>query len=128
VTWTAAELARTLAARGDVAAARGVLGDPLAGIAEGEPGGESALAIAEAATALAEGDSPGARTRSLEALAAESEAPLVANPHAAVVWWVGSLFGSVAAGGQKSIDEARELLERNGWRQALLEPDLAPSP
>ncbi len=128
VTWTAAELARTLAAQGDVAAARGVLADPLAGIAEGEPGGESALAIAEAATALAEGDSQGARTRSLEALAAESGAPLVANPHAAAVWWVGALFGSVAAGGQEAIDEARELLERNGWRQALLEPELAPSP
>ena len=92
---------------------------PLARIAEGEPGGESALAIAEAATGLAEGDRTGARTRSLEALAAESGAPLVANPHAAAVWWVGALFGPEAAGGEEAIDEARELLERNGWRQAL---------
>ena len=74
-----------------MAAARAVLADPLAWIAEGEPGGESALAIAEGVTALAEGDPQGARTRSLEALAAESAPPLVPNPHAAVVWWVGSL-------------------------------------
>ncbi len=124
VTWTASELARTLAAQGDAAAARGVLADPLARIAENEPGGATVLALAEAVTALAEGDRQGARTRSVGALAAEAEPPVVPNPHAAIVWWVGSLFGPEAAGGQRAIDEARELLERNGWRQALLEPDL----
>jgi hypothetical protein len=128
ITWTASELARTLAAQGDVGGARGVLADPLARIAEGEPGGATALALAEAVTALAEGDRPGARTRSLAALAAESAPPVVANPRAAVVWWVGSLFGSEAAGGQRAVDDARELLEHNGWRQALLEPELVASP
>jgi len=126
ITWTASELARTLAAQGDAGGARGVLADPLARIAEGEPSGAMALAFAEAVTALAEGDRPGARTRSVEALAAASMPPVVPNPHAAAVWWVGSLFGPEAAGGQRAVEEARELLERNGWRQALLEPDLAP--
>jgi class 3 adenylate cyclase/tetratricopeptide (TPR) repeat protein len=126
ITWTASELARTLAAQGDAGGARGVLADPLARIAEGEPSGAMAIAFAEAVTALAEGDRPGARTRSVEALAAASMPPVVPNPHAAAVWWVGSLFGPEAAGGQRAVEEARELLERNGWRQALLEPDLAP--
>jgi class 3 adenylate cyclase/tetratricopeptide (TPR) repeat protein len=124
VTWTASELARTLAAQGDVGGARGALADPLARIAEGEPAGATALAMAEAVTALAEGDRPGARTRSIEILTLESTPPVVPNPHAAAVWWVGTLFGPEAAGGQRAIDEARELLERNGWRQALLEPEL----
>ena len=124
VTWTASELARTLAAQGDVAGARGVLADPLARTAEGEPGGATALSMAEAVAAFAEGDPAGARRRSLEALAGESAPPVLANPHAAAVWWVASLFGPEAAGGQSAMDDARELLERNGWRQALREPDL----
>jgi tetratricopeptide (TPR) repeat protein len=124
VTWTAAELARTLAAQGDVAGARAVLADPLARIAEGEPGGASVLAIADAVAALAEGDPVGARHRSLEALTVESTPPLLANPQAAAVWWVARLFGPEAAGGDGRIDEARDTLERNGWRQALREPDL----
>jgi class 3 adenylate cyclase/tetratricopeptide (TPR) repeat protein len=128
VTWTASELARTLAAQGDAGGARGVLADPLSRIAEGEPAGATALALAEAVTALAEGDRPGARTRSVGALSAESTPPVVPNPHAAAVWWVGALFGPEAAGGQRAVEEARELLERNGWRQALLEPELVASP
>jgi tetratricopeptide (TPR) repeat protein len=128
VTWTASELARTLAAQGDAAGARGVLADPLARTAEGEPGGASSLAMAEAVTALAEGDRPGARTRSLEALAAASTPPVVVNPHAAVVWWVGSLFGPEGAGGRRAVDEAHDTLRDNGWQQALLEPEIAPKP
>ena len=34
------------------------------------------------------------------------------------------LFGPEAAGGDGRIDEARDTLERNGWRQALREPEL----
>ena len=124
VTWTAAELARTLAGQGDVAGARSVLADPLARTAEGEPGGASALAIAEAAAALAEGDPVGARQRSLEALAAEIAPPVLANPRAAAVWWVARLFGPDAAGGERMVEAAREELERNEWRQALREPEL----
>ena len=124
VTWTAAELARTLAAKGDVAGARAILDDPLARTGEGDPGGASALLVAEAVTAHAEGDLEGARRRSMEALAAESVPPVLANPRAAALWWVGSLFGPAAAGGERVVDDARELLEHNGWKQALREPEL----
>jgi len=128
VTWTASELARTLAAQGDVAGARAVLSDPLARTAEDEPTGAAALLMAEAVTAFAEDDRDGARRKSLAALAAEATAPILANPHAAAVWWVGALFGAKAAGGRSAVDEAREILERNGWRQALREPELVPRP
>jgi tetratricopeptide (TPR) repeat protein len=128
ITWTAAELSRTLAAHGDVAGARAVLADPSARTAEGEPGGSLALLYAEAVIDLAEGDRPGARTRSLALLETASKPPSLPNPRAAAVWWTGSLFGPEAAGGQTLIDEARELLERNGWHQALRDPELVPTP
>ena len=48
------------------------------------------------------------------------------NPYAAQVWWTGSLFGPAEAGGGEAVEEARETLERNGWRQALREPELVP--
>ena len=124
ITWTASELARTLAMQGDVGGARDVLADPLARTAEGQPGGSLALVYAEAVTDLAEGDRPTARQRSLAALESAAETPQLSNPHAAALWWVGSLFGPEAAGGQAAIDGAREILERNGWRQALREPEL----
>lgn len=128
VTWTASELARTLAAQGDVAGARGILADPLTRTGERDPGGAGTLLIAEAVTALAERDREGARHRSLEALAAQSASPSLANPHAAAVWWVGSLFGAGDAGGEPALENARQSLERNGWRQALREPALLDSP
>ena len=84
--------------------------------------------VAGACLLKAEGDPVGARRRSLEALAAEAAPPVLANPHAAAVWWVASLFGPDAAGGLAVVDEARDYLERNGWRQALREPELVAGP
>ena len=128
VTWTAAELARTLAARGDTAGARGVLDDPLARLAEGEPGSATALLLAEAAVALAEGDRETALVKSQAALRLdEPTADLLPNPHAATVWWTSSLFGADTAGGADAAAAARKTLSRNGWKQALREPEL-PSP
>jgi tetratricopeptide (TPR) repeat protein len=124
VTWTASELARTLAMQGDVAGARSVLADPIARTAENEQGGSTALLYAEAVTDLAEGDRPGARTRSLALLAAETGERQQPNRRAAAVWWTGALFGPEAAGGEKAIEEARDTLERNEWRLALAEPEL----
>ncbi len=123
VTWTAAELARTLAARGDTAAARGVLDDPLARIAEGEPGSATALLLAEAAVALTEGDRETALVKSRAAIEVEAVTGLE-NPQAAVSWWTGSLFGAEVVGGDRALSAARETLERNGWRQAIREPEL----
>jgi tetratricopeptide (TPR) repeat protein len=128
ITWTASELARTLAMQGNVGGARDVLADPMARTAEGEPGGSLALLYAEAVTDLAEGDRPSARSRSVAVLEAAAKQPQLANPHAAALWWVASLFGPEAAGGQHLIDDARETLERSGWRLALREPELVAVP
>lgn len=125
VTWTAAELARILAQRGDPASARQILGDPAARIAEGEPGSATALLLAEAVTALAEGDPDTALRRSLEALEVERSPHGVPNALAAQTWWTARLFGDDQVGGPQEAQGARRLLEANGWNQALAEPEMA---
>jgi len=124
VTPTAAELARTLGMAGDLAAARAVLDDPFSRIAELEPGAGTSLLLAEAAVAFAEDDGEDALAKSLAALDRVSSDPVVPNPQAAVIWWTGSLFGAEAVGGEGVLVRARETLERNGWQQALREPEL----
>jgi hypothetical protein len=127
VTPTAAELARTLALVGDLSAARAVLDDPFSRIAELEPGAGTSLLLAEAAVALAEDDREVALAKSILALERVSSDPIVPNTQAAVIWWTGSLFGAAAVGGEKVVQRARDTLERNGWRQALREPELVGS-
>ncbi|MGE5225900.1 MAG: ATP-binding protein [Planctomycetaceae bacterium] len=124
VTWTASELARTLATGGDAAAARSVLEDPLARLAEYEPGSSTALLVAESTVALAQGDRETAQAKAEAAVAAEREGVVLANPLAAQVWWAGSLFGPESVGGPARLEEAHETLQRNRWRQALREPEL----
>ncbi|TMK18637.1 MAG: tetratricopeptide repeat protein, partial [Actinobacteria bacterium] len=124
VTPTAAELARTLGMAGDLAAAREVLADPFSRIAEMEPGAGTSLLMAEAAIAFAEDDREGALAKSLAALDRVSSDPVVPNPQAAVIWWTGFLFGAAVVGGEEALDRGRETLERNGWQQALREPEL----
>jgi hypothetical protein len=125
---TAAELGRSLAAGGDLAGARSILEDPASRSAEGLPWAAAALLGAEAATSLVEGDREAALGKSLAALERSSVEPVAPNPHAAALWWVGSLFGSEEVGGEAAVAAARETLERNGWRQALREPELVGSP
>ncbi len=127
VTWTAAELARILALRGDSTSARQVLADPSARLADGDPGSSTALLTAECVVALAEEDDPTARSKARSAIQAEA-AGSVANMHAAQVWWSARLFGPDEAGGDDAVRAAHELLERHHWRQALREPDLVPDP
>jgi tetratricopeptide (TPR) repeat protein len=124
---TAAELARTLIAGGDLSGARSVLDDPHARTAEEQSWAATALLTAEAAAALAEDDREGALAKSLAALERSSRAPVAENPRAAAAWWTGSLFGSAAAGGDEAVEDARKRLDRNGWRQALREPELVGS-
>jgi len=127
VGWTAAELARTLTARGDVVGADALLDDQAVRAADGEAGLASALLVAEAVVSLAEGDPDRARARSQAAWEAERKlgAP---NPTAALAWWMGALFGEEAVGGGSVLAEAKEQLQRNGWQQALAEPRLLPDP
>jgi class 3 adenylate cyclase/tetratricopeptide (TPR) repeat protein len=128
VTWTAAELARILAVRGDTAGARQVLADPSSTLADGEPGSESALLMAGAVLALAERDRETALIKSVAALDSESGPRGVPNARAGLVWWIGSLFGSEEAGGAAAVEAARGLLEAHHWAQALCEPERAPDP
>jgi class 3 adenylate cyclase/tetratricopeptide (TPR) repeat protein len=125
VTWTAAELAKIMALRGDPSAARQVLSDPSARIAAGEPGSATALLSAEAFVALAEGDVDTARAKSIASIEAERGPGGVPNALAAQIWWTGRLFAEDDAGGSEAVAEARDLLEGHGWLQALAEPDLA---
>ena len=124
VTWTASELARTLTMVGDTAAARSTLDDPLSRLAEGEPGSSTSLLLAESVLAFVGGDREAALASSKAAIQAEAGPPLLANPHAAAVWWTGTLFGPDEAAGRDELNRARDILQRNGWRQALAEPDL----
>jgi class 3 adenylate cyclase/tetratricopeptide (TPR) repeat protein len=123
VTWTAAELARLLAERGDPSAARSVLGEPAARIAAGEPGSATALLTAECVLALAEGDLDTAGARALDAVEAERGIRGVPNSLATQIWWTARLFGDEVVGGPEAVAAARELLEAHHWAQALSEPD-----
>ena len=99
MTWTAAELAKILALRGDPSAARQILSDPSARISAGEPGSATALLSAEAFVALAEGDRETARMKSVAAIEAEQGPNGVPNALAAQIWWTARLFGEESAGG-----------------------------
>jgi class 3 adenylate cyclase/tetratricopeptide (TPR) repeat protein len=127
VIWTAAELARTLAQQGDTTGARAVLDDPLTLRGEGELGTLGAVHMAEAVVELAEGDEHSARARSIAAIEAERDGRGTPNALAAAIWWTGRLFGAEAAGGADVLNDARERLERNRWRQALREPEMVAS-
>ena len=109
---------------GDVSGARSILEDPHARAAEDQPLTAVALLAAEAAASLTEGDREGALAKSIAALERAAEEPVAQNPRAAARWWTGSLFGPEAAGGDSALAGARETLGRNGWRQALREPEL----
>jgi hypothetical protein len=124
VTWTAAELARTLAQRGDVAAAETLLAEPIARAAEHEPGSAAALLTAESVVALVAGDRDTALAKARAAADAERSPKGNAVMHAAAVWWIARLFGTEEAGGEAAVAEARARLEAHGRKQSLLEPDL----
>jgi len=115
ITWTASELARTLALQGDVAAAREVLDNPDAMLAETEPGSSAALSIAEVTIAVAAGDMETAARHAQTVIAAGSDSGKVSNTLAAQRYLAGKLFGADAAGGRDVLREAEEQLRRNGW-------------
>jgi hypothetical protein len=127
ITWTASELARTLALHGDVAAARDVLGNPVAGLADTEPGSRTALHMAEITLALAAGDAETAARHAEAAISAESGPRGVPNALAAQQYLAGRLFGAEAAGGQEALRRSEEHLRRNGWLYALAEVEVLQS-
>jgi tetratricopeptide (TPR) repeat protein len=124
ISWTAAELARALLVRGEVAEARRLLEEPAARLAADEPGSAASMLGAEALLALAEGDRATGQARALQALALERDQGWP-NPISAQLVWVAELFGVDALpdeGAAGALEQAREALERNHWRQALEEP------
>ncbi|HET6770899.1 MAG TPA: tetratricopeptide repeat protein [Actinomycetota bacterium] len=124
VTWTASELARILLAQGEIEAARTALTEPAARLAaEADPQALASLLAAESLLALAEGDKDQARERAVAAL--EAARPQSRNELASWIWWVGSLFGAEAVGGENRIEWARQTLESAGWTQHLREPEWA---
>jgi class 3 adenylate cyclase/tetratricopeptide (TPR) repeat protein len=124
VTWTAAQLARTLVARGDVAGAQKILDDPAARLAARDPVSRTAMLTAEAAVAWAEGNSPVALEKSRASIDAEDGGKSDENVGAAQVWWTARLFGEEAVGGPDVVRTAKERLMAHHWEQALAEPDL----
>ena len=124
VTWTAAELARILLARGDIDAARTVLADPTARLAaDVDPQALASFLAAEALLALAEGEPDRARERATAAL--ETARPKARNELASWTWWVGRLFGPESVGGEDRLEQARQTLESSRWIQHVREPDWA---
>lgn len=123
VTWTISRLALTLLARGDPQAARRVLEDSLSQATVDEPGFRSSLIEGQTLLALAEGDLSSARQLALRALEVERDGGM-RNNIAAQLWWVGSIFGPDAVGGEAEMDTARGTLEEAHWIQSLREPEL----
>jgi class 3 adenylate cyclase/tetratricopeptide (TPR) repeat protein len=124
VTFMASELARILLARGEIEAARTALAEPAARLAaETDSQALASLLAAEALLALAEGDPDLAREKAVSGL--EAASPKARNELASWTWWVGSLFGAEAVGGEKRLEWARQTLESAGWIQRLNEPEWA---
>jgi tetratricopeptide (TPR) repeat protein len=120
IAWTAAELATALVLKGERDEARAIAEDPTIPETMDVAGDRTALLWARALIALAGGDEDGARGLALEALGLERGAgPSMSL--AASTWWAGTFFGPDAVGGEQVLAEAREHLERIGYRRPLEE-------
>jgi tetratricopeptide (TPR) repeat protein len=126
IAWNAAELAITLALRGKLEEARAVVDDPALPESEGGPGDRPALLWARSLLRLAEGEVDMARELALEALAINRDGGQERGV-AVSVWWIASLFGAEAAGGDEEVARARKILEEAEWVRAFHEVDLVRS-
>jgi tetratricopeptide (TPR) repeat protein len=124
ISWTGGSLARALSDAGDPGAARRVLAETQPLASETEPAAAWVL-YAEVEILLAEGDREAALEKALDILRYEAEEGSEKDA-AARRWWISEVFGPDAAGGQREVDRARELLERLHFLQAFREPELVP--
>jgi class 3 adenylate cyclase/tetratricopeptide (TPR) repeat protein len=124
ISWTGGSLARALSDAGDPGAARRVLAETQPLASETEPAAAWVL-YAEVEILLAEGDREAALEKALDILRYEAEEGSEKDA-AARRWWISEVFGPGAAGGQREVDRARELLERLHFLQAFREPELVP--
>ena len=128
VAWTAGQLMMILLSGGKRTEAREVR-EEMAGLdivesaADEWRAGLEGLLLAEAALALAEGETARGRQLASGALASVRE-PGWRNELSSVVWWVGLLFGPDAVGGEDVIDDARQALESARWLHVFEEAEL----
>ena len=125
VAWTAGQLMLVFLSGGQRSAARAV-SEEIADIVESGSewrAGLEGLLMAEAALALAEGESERGLEVASQALASSREAGW-RNELSSVVWWVGTLFGAEAVGGQEALQNAERTLRAAHWRHALEEAEL----
>jgi class 3 adenylate cyclase/tetratricopeptide (TPR) repeat protein len=120
VAWTAAELATALVLEGRIDDARKLADDPTLPETMDAAGDRTALLWARTLIALSEGDQEAARALALEALEVERAKPSALSL-ATSTWWAGTFFGPDAVGGEDALAEAREHLERIGYRRPLEE-------
>ena len=123
IAWNAAELAITLALRGRLEEARAIVDDPTLPETEAGPGDRTALLWARSLIGFAEGQVDAARELALEAMAmnrSQGQERAVAIS----VWWIASLFGAEAAGGDEEVARARKILEEAEWVRAFHEAEL----
>jgi hypothetical protein len=123
VTWAASSLAKALADAGETGRAKGILAEA-AGIASADgPAPAEWLLDAEMEIMLAEGDRETALEKAQQLLGVEREHGQPKDV-AALLWWVGSVFGAEAAGGADELEAARALLERTHEHTALERPEV----
>jgi tetratricopeptide (TPR) repeat protein len=122
VAWTASELATVLLMRGNPGEARELVEDPSLPVAYEGPGDRTAVLWARALVALTEGDQQAGRDLAVEAFEIERKQGDSISRDLSTLW-TGSFFGPDAVGGERAMDEARERLERLGYRRAFIEPD-----
>jgi class 3 adenylate cyclase/tetratricopeptide (TPR) repeat protein len=123
VQWTAGQLIRVYLAKGERKAAQRVLDDPAAWPEAGDSGSKGARLLAEALTALADGDRVTGLERSLQILEM-LKADGWPNPLAAWTWWTGNVFGPDAVGGADALEAALRTLEAARWLAAIKDPEL----
>ncbi len=122
VAWTASELATVLLMRNNLKEARELVEDPSLPAAYEGPGDRTAVLWARALVSLADGDQEAARDLATEAFDIErKQGDSISRDLSA--WWTGTFFGADAAGGDRAMEEARDRLERIGYRRAFIEPD-----
>jgi class 3 adenylate cyclase/tetratricopeptide (TPR) repeat protein len=120
VAWTASELAALLTIQGRIDEARTVVGDNSLPATLDGPADRTAMLWARAFIALAEGDREAARSHAEEILRLDREEGRPVGV-AMTTWWVASLLGADAAGGEAEVDRARQRLEAAGWVRAFRE-------
>jgi class 3 adenylate cyclase/tetratricopeptide (TPR) repeat protein len=120
IAWTVSELAIVLALDGRVEEATEVLdagGEPESLDA---PSDRTARLWARTFIDLAEGDEDAARRHAVDALEIERLRGREVSV-AVATWWVGSLFGAEAAGGEDQVERAGKRIEAAGWVRAFRE-------